>query len=301
MSLLNLNSPAGQSPRGKKSLKMWMGAGLVVAVLGIGSTLAANITLNSPIGETEFGQGITQTVYCGGDAVVTVTPTSGYSNSIKTVTLKTVTATGTDLSVPTDLRAYKQTIYPSSSSRYPRFSTGSSTISGWWVSSATSEIQTSTTNYPTSFSFGLASGMFFVQETSTNQYKKGSQAASSQPSVLVNDDQSNFTLNGVVISNIPANCSGVNFVVSAYNNSDSEARPLISNIKLLAAKYTASSGSPTPSSDRTCLSPASGVSTTQRSTSLAFSIPNGTLVASTLAKVVVETQEDALGTNCSSS
>ena len=301
MSLLNLNTSAGRGPRGKKSLKMFMGAGLLVAVLGIGSTLAANITLNSPIGETEFGQGITQTVYCGGDAVVTVTPTSGYSNSIKTLTLKTVTATGSDLSVPSDLRAYKQTVYLNSSSRYPRFSTGTSTISGWWVSSATSEIQTSTTGYPTSFSAGIASGMFFVQETSTNYYKKGSGAVGSPPSVLVNDDQSNFKLNGIVISNIPTACSGVNFVVSAYDNANSDARPLISTINVLAAKWTAGSGSVTPSSDRTCQASASGVSANQKSTSLAFSIPNGTLAAASLSKVVVETQEDALTNNSCSS
>ena len=75
MSLLNLNSPAGQSPRGKKSLKMWMGAGLLVAVLGIGSTFAANIQINNNR-DSEFGQGLTQTVYCGQeeDESITVTP-----------------------------------------------------------------------------------------------------------------------------------------------------------------------------------------------------------------------------------
>ena len=81
MSLLNLQSPAGQSPRRKKSLKMWMGAGLVVAVLGLGSTFAANITLNSPEGTSEFGQGVTQTVYCGGDQTVTVSPISTFKNT----------------------------------------------------------------------------------------------------------------------------------------------------------------------------------------------------------------------------
>jgi hypothetical protein len=86
MSLLNLNSPAGQSSDGKKSIKMWMGAGLVVAVLGIGSTFAANINING--NETsEFGQGFTETVYCGeeddagGPYIITVQPISAFVNA----------------------------------------------------------------------------------------------------------------------------------------------------------------------------------------------------------------------------
>ena len=300
MSLLNLNTSAGRGPRGKKSLKMFMGAGLLVAVLGIGSTLAANITLNSPIGETEFGQGITQTVYCGGDAVVTVTPTSGYSNSVKEVTLKTVTPTSSSSTeVPDALKSYKQTVFLNSSSRYPRFKTNTSTISGWWVSTATGDVQSSIVGYPTSFSAGIASGWFFVQETSSsNYYKKGTGAASSQPLVLTSDDQSNFKFNGLVISNIPPACAGVNFVFSAYDNVEAEAKSLTSSgTKVVAAKWTAGSGSVTPSTERKCLSSsAAGITATQKSTSLSFDIP-ATLTASSLAKVVVETQEDALTGN----
>jgi hypothetical protein len=80
MTLLNLNSPAGQSSDGKKSKKMWIGAGLVVAVLGIGSTFAANININN--NETsEFGQGFTETVYCGTAVDITVTPISAFVNA----------------------------------------------------------------------------------------------------------------------------------------------------------------------------------------------------------------------------
>ena len=81
MSILNLNSPQGRAPRGGKTTKIWLGVGLLVAVLGIGSTLAANITLNGGQA-TEFGQGVQSTAYCGGNAVtLTVTPFSTYSNS----------------------------------------------------------------------------------------------------------------------------------------------------------------------------------------------------------------------------
>ena len=81
MTILNLNGPAGRSPRGKKSSRAWMGIGLVIAVLGIGSTFASSITINGD-NNTEFGQGVQKTVYCGGDNVsLLVTPISAYKNN----------------------------------------------------------------------------------------------------------------------------------------------------------------------------------------------------------------------------
>jgi hypothetical protein len=81
MTILNLNGPAGRSPRGKNSSRAWMGIGLVIAVLGIGSTFASSITINSD-NNTEFGQGVQKTVYCGGDNVsLLVSPISAYKNN----------------------------------------------------------------------------------------------------------------------------------------------------------------------------------------------------------------------------
>jgi hypothetical protein len=81
MSILNLNAPQGRAPRNQKTTRIWLGVGLLVAVLGIGSTFAANITLNNNQ-NTEFGQGVQTTTYCGGSAVtLTVTPFSGYKNT----------------------------------------------------------------------------------------------------------------------------------------------------------------------------------------------------------------------------
>ena len=66
---------------------MWMGAGLVVAVLGIGSTFAANININNDE-NSEFGQGFTETVYCGeeddvgGPYIITVQPISAFVNAV---------------------------------------------------------------------------------------------------------------------------------------------------------------------------------------------------------------------------
>ena len=80
MSILNLNGPAGRPARSKRAVKVWMGIGLVIAVLGVGSTLASTITINSGQ-NTEFGQGIERTVYCGGNKQISVTPISGYINN----------------------------------------------------------------------------------------------------------------------------------------------------------------------------------------------------------------------------
>lgn len=80
MSLLDLNSGKGSSPRMKRGVKLWVGAGLVAAVVGIGSTLASSITINGG-GTTEFGQGVQRTVYCGSEAqTLKVTPVSAYKN-----------------------------------------------------------------------------------------------------------------------------------------------------------------------------------------------------------------------------
>ena len=80
MSILNLNAPQGRAPRNKKSTKIWLGVGLLVAVLGIGTTFAANIVLNGN-NSTESGQGVQSIVFCGGlSQTITATPFSAYKN-----------------------------------------------------------------------------------------------------------------------------------------------------------------------------------------------------------------------------
>ena len=80
MSILNLNAPQGRAPRNKKSTKIWLGVGLLVAVLGIGTTFAANIVLNGN-NSTESGQGVQSIVFCGGSSqTITATPFSAYKN-----------------------------------------------------------------------------------------------------------------------------------------------------------------------------------------------------------------------------
>jgi len=85
MSILNLNGPTGRPARSNRAVKVWMGIGMVIAVLGVGSTLASTITINGGT-NTEFGQGVQRTVYCGGDKEITVKPISSYLNTVETST-----------------------------------------------------------------------------------------------------------------------------------------------------------------------------------------------------------------------
>ena len=78
MDILNLGGINEPSERpSKKKLKVIIGIGLLAGVMGMGSTLAATITLNS--GNVEFGQGQTATVGC--DDQIDVTPTSNFVNT----------------------------------------------------------------------------------------------------------------------------------------------------------------------------------------------------------------------------
>ena len=79
MEILNLGGsfePSARSP--KKKFKVVLGIGLLAAVMGMGSTLAASITLNSG-SAVEFGQGIATTSGC--DTAITLTPFSTYVNN----------------------------------------------------------------------------------------------------------------------------------------------------------------------------------------------------------------------------
>ena len=79
MTLLNFES-SGPMPKGeKKSLKIFLGIGLLVGTVALGSTFAASINLNDS-GPVEFGQGVTQATAC--DDEITLTPTSTFVNAV---------------------------------------------------------------------------------------------------------------------------------------------------------------------------------------------------------------------------
>jgi hypothetical protein len=96
MDILNLGGINEPSERpSKKKLKVIIGIGLLAGVMGMGSTLAASITLNGGTA-VEFGQGVQLVTAC--DDAITVTPTSEFVNDTRTgqanFRLKTIALTG---------------------------------------------------------------------------------------------------------------------------------------------------------------------------------------------------------------
>jgi hypothetical protein len=80
MSILDLGTGPSRPSVGKKSTRIFLGFGLLVAVIGIGSTFASTISINANQ-DIEFGQGVERTVFCGGAKSITVTPISSFANS----------------------------------------------------------------------------------------------------------------------------------------------------------------------------------------------------------------------------
>ena len=83
MSILNFDEGGSSKPSpkfsGKTITRFALLAGSIAVIVGLSSTLAANININS--GPIEFGQGVVKTVTCDGDPVdLTLTPTSTFIN-----------------------------------------------------------------------------------------------------------------------------------------------------------------------------------------------------------------------------
>ena len=104
MEILNLggaeeeNIPPRLKSRKKTKVKVAMGIGSLAAITGLGSTLAASITLNgdSPV---EFGQGVAITAACNGDDDITFTPNSEYLPGEGRFVLSSFTLSGINTNV----------------------------------------------------------------------------------------------------------------------------------------------------------------------------------------------------------
>jgi hypothetical protein len=97
--ILNLGGAAennNPAPKSRKKLRVILGIGALAAVTGIGSTLAANISLNGG-GNVEFGQGVATTAACDDD--ITLTPVSEFSNTEEDATfaMTAIQVSGIDL------------------------------------------------------------------------------------------------------------------------------------------------------------------------------------------------------------
>jgi len=158
MEILNLggfNESSAQSP--KKKFKVLLGIGLLAGVMGIGSTLAASITLSSG-SPVEFGQGVAATTAC--DSSLTVTPFSTYVNSATNekadFLFSSVTISNLDTATTNT-------------------STGVGCGGRVLVLKAYTDTTTAGTNYSTG---GVLSGPLFLGWNYANDYKTGGEANS---------------------------------------------------------------------------------------------------------------------------
>jgi hypothetical protein len=85
------STPAKKNKNYKKALRV----GSVVSLVGIGSTFAANISLNQG-DNVEFGQGVAQTAACDEDGF-SITPVSSYDNARSIFRLDRVQVSGLNL------------------------------------------------------------------------------------------------------------------------------------------------------------------------------------------------------------
>jgi hypothetical protein len=93
---LNLESfNEGSKKKSNSKYKAALGVGSVVSLFGIGSTLAANISLNGG-GNVEFGQGVATTAACDEDGF-TITPVTYFNNQWSVFLVDNVEVTGIDL------------------------------------------------------------------------------------------------------------------------------------------------------------------------------------------------------------
>ena len=237
-----------------------------------------------------------------------MSPISSYSNSSSTVKIKVVNSDGSEVTPSSPPST--QTIFTKDSTSFPKWLSRSTTISGWWLSSANSSTVISS-SYPSPIvtALGLANGSssyYFAPESSSGKFRRGNSSSSwTEYSVQVSDDSNKFKLSGVNITNIAPECKGVNFVVSGYPESANSPLTLATGVDIVAATWCNTSGdvpSGRLSKSRTAYSSiSSGVSAKETSTSLQLTFSGSDTQSSrNVSKILVETQEDVLGTACSS-
>jgi hypothetical protein len=282
-----------------------MGIGLVIAVIGFGSTFAADIQINND--ETsEFGQGDTQTVYCGDNPggepnIITVTPISAFVNSVDTPTWRP------PVFVNKQWREVGSASFASFGVRtftgsYVNDATGvTETQIGYWVKDRISTDYYSRSSVDALFNRGTPPtgdyDTFVPQEQKDGKYGFNYyQTWTAGFTAETTEDR--FELGGVNISDIPSGCDGRDFVISAYG---SGAEPLelsdVLNVTEVAVNYDSRDATPAFSFDRTtpnANSDADGkvtVSADTGSIKVLFTTAAGRPLTDSVIKVVVETQE----------
>ncbi len=327
MTLLNLNSPEGRSPRGKKSSRVWMGFGLIIAVLGLGSTFAANINLNQNE-NTEFGQGVTRTVFCGAsndeEESITVTPLSKFVNESSYQRMTAPEVRGQN-AVSYTFR-FATSVNTSNTSDFITSNQATKVVNGRtgvWLTDTGSSGQIASNQDESTFSSSNRSNYVFSQNATTRRinnsdvrgfYKVNNSTSETIviiPAIASRSAQysqetidSEFYFSGLVISDIPENCEGKDFIVSGYD-STGDAQILIDlgegSINEITALWTGQDNNVEPLVSRSRIrfdDIRSNVEATQDNDSLelVFGRTNYTTYLKTedLYRLVIETQEDTL-------
>jgi hypothetical protein len=290
-----------------------MGFGLIIAVLGLGSTFAANININDDR-PSEFGQGLTQTVYCGendeGESI-TVTPISAFVNSVDIVgddewrepvfTGKTFRPVGSISFSALNLRSFTDS--------YVNDKTGvSQTKVGYWVKDRTSEEYFSRSLFGPRPITGVGIGDFdtFVPLEQEEGIFGFYYYESWTPGRFVDTTVPTFELGGITITDIPTSCVGRDFIISAYGSTGSDPLDLSSALEVteiavnwdpldLEPDYSFNRripGIPISNDGKVVIEQAAG---SENSLKIIFSSTAGRLLTDAFAKIVVETQENIVG------
>ena len=301
MSILNLNAPQGRGTGGKKKAKIWMGVGLLAAVLGFGSTFASDILINNN-NQSEFGQGVAQTVYCGKDnpTKITVKPMSSFVNSVE--------IEGDEVwRQPTfDSRRFVRVgpIALAFSKSILNDETGLSTSTkGYYV---TSRADDGDDRFYVGFRAPAGDSIYdtFAPQVVSGESYGFYKYTNFKPGRFVDTTPSKFELSGVEITNIPASCSGKNFVISAYGETGTAKTfiadgPLGPQVKEITAFWDGLSNDVVRvSGDRNSFDSNEMIAGEQTSSKLTIDLvlePGRIrLNSQEVYKLVVETQEDAL-------
>jgi hypothetical protein len=290
-----------------------MGFGLIIAVLGLGSTFAANININGGEPNIEFGQGLTQTVFCGDSADVptdiTVTPISAFVNSVDlgegtvwsepVFTGKTFKRVGSISFSALGLRSFTDS--------YVNDETGEEeTQVGYWVKDRTSEEYFSRSLFGPRPISGEGIGEFdtFVPL----EQKDGEFGFYYYESWIPGREvDTTFELGGITITDIPDTCIGQDFIISAYGSTGSDPLELSSEeaVTEIAVNWDPEDETFGYSFDRSTPEFFDGLGgggpdtivIVQEGNSLKITFTSiaGRLSTDEFAKIVVETQENTVG------
>ena len=198
MSILDFNNEKKRAS--SKRVKVFAGSSLLITTLIFGSTLAANININS--GPVEFGQGVAATTACSGDTQISITPKSSFYN-----------VPAMQLSVTTSLG--EQIYQPNRTPRGPRyFNFGISNdaqvpdgalVTGVGIDPDTYVEGTSTEDY------SLGDQAVYLSKELTEAFTPGEEVTFS--------GGGHYVMSSIAVSNIPDSCDGVDFTIKSYGKS----------------------------------------------------------------------------------